>query len=153
MTGEDGTAVNHHILAGTTTQTSVLILAALDADAIVAGIELRIDDECVLTRLQIQRIAILGIEGIASQHVVEDDVLAHQRMEVPGRRVLEDDTLQEHILAVDQRHHDRTQEALDTVPLFVSLSLGHVHVGTLLSIGISLIGHPVAFLRLYTTGT
>ena len=74
-------------------------------------------------------------------------------MKVPSRRVLEDDALQEHILTIDQRHHNRTQETLDTVPLLVSRSLGHVHVGTLLSIGVCLIGHPVAFLRLHATRT
>ena len=48
MSGKNGTTVDNHILAGTTTQTSVLVLTALDADAVIASVELRIDDEGVL---------------------------------------------------------------------------------------------------------
>lgn len=40
MSGEYCTAVDYHILTGATTQASVLVLTTLDADAIIAGIEL-----------------------------------------------------------------------------------------------------------------
>ena len=74
-------------------------------------------------------------------------------MDVPRGRVLEDDTLQQHILTVDERNHDRAQEALDSVPLFLGLGVGHIHVGTLLALHIALVGHPVALLHLHTART
>ena len=49
MTCKDGTAVDNDILAGTATKTTILILTALDADAIVACVELGVDNQCVLT--------------------------------------------------------------------------------------------------------
>ena len=74
-------------------------------------------------------------------------------MNVPSGGVLEDDTLQEHILTVNQRNHDGAQETLDGVPLLIGLSIGHIHVGTLLALYITLVGHPVAFLHLHATRT
>ena len=73
-------------------------------------------------------------------------------MDVPSRGVLENDTLQEHVLAVDQRNHYRAQETLDGIPLGICRSLGNVHVGILLSVGIALRGYPVVVAYLYTTG-
>ena len=153
MTCKDGTTIDHHILARTTATTSILILTALDTDAIVARIELRIDNEGVLTRLQVERITVLGIGWVACKDIIQDNILAHQRMNVPSGGVLEDDTLQEHILAVNQRNHDGAQETLDGVPLLIGLSIGHIHVGTLLALYIALVGYPVAFLHLHTTRT
>ena len=151
MTGEDGTAVDDDILAGLATQTAVLVLTALDADAVVASIELRIDDEGILARLQIERITILGVGGIAGEDIVDDDILAHQRMDVPRRRILEDDTLQQHVLTADQRNHHRTQETLVAIPFSLAVGLDNIHVGILLGIGIALRGHPVVVANLHTT--
>ena len=74
-------------------------------------------------------------------------------MDVPGRRVLEDDTLQEHILAVDQRNHHWTQKALIVVPFCLGTGLDNVHVGIFLGIGISLRGYPVVVAYLDTPWT
>ena len=53
MSGKNSTSADDYILAGATTTTTVLILSALDADAIIARIELRINDESILTRFQV----------------------------------------------------------------------------------------------------
>ena len=64
-------------------------------------------------------------------------------MEVPGGRVLEDDSLQQHVLAVDQAHHHRTKETLHTVPVILRSHIaGHIHVGRIVTLGISLRGIP-----------
>lgn len=84
MSGEYGTAIDYDILAGDATTATVGVLTTLDADAIIAGIELRIDNQCVLTRLEVEGIAILCIGRIAGKDIVENDVLAHQGMDVPS---------------------------------------------------------------------
>jgi len=83
MTSKDRAAIDHHILTGARAQTAVLVLTTLDTDAIVAGIELGIDDEGVLTRLQVEGIAILCVGWIARQDIVDDDILTHQWMDIP----------------------------------------------------------------------
>ena len=85
MAGKDGATIDNHILTGPATTASVGILAALDADAIIAGIETRVDNQRILARLQVECIAVLGISRIAHEHIADDDVLAHERMEVPSR--------------------------------------------------------------------
>ena len=108
MTLEHGAPVDDDVLAGTAALASVGILSALDADAVVAGIEDRVDDEGVAARLQVECVAILRVGRVACQHIVDDDVLAHQRMDVPCRRVLEDDVLEQHVLAAHETDHDGT---------------------------------------------
>ena len=152
MSGKDGAAFYHYILTGNAATTTVGILTALDADTIVTGVEATVDNQGILARLQVKGITVLCIAGVAHQHLVNDDVLAHQRMEVPCGRVLEDDTFQHHVLTLYQRNHHRTQETLDSVPLRSSLGVRHVHVGTLLALGITLRRDPVAGLHLYAAG-
>ena len=103
MSLEYRTSINHHILAWSSAPASVGILAALDADAVIAGIKSAVDYQCVLAGFQVQPITILGIGWITRQNVVDDDILAKQRMDVPCGRVLEDDILEQHVLAVDHR--------------------------------------------------
>ena len=148
MTGKDRATVNHHIFTRNTATASVGILATLDTDTIITGIEARIDNQCILTRLQVERIAILCIAGIAHQHLVDNHILAHQRMEVPSGRVLEDESLEHDILTLHKRYHHRAQETLDGIPLLFGLSVRHVHVGTLLALSISGRRHPIVFLQL-----
>ena len=152
MSGKYRTAVDHDILAGDTTTATVGILTALDADTVITGIETGVDYQGVLAGLQVQGVTILGITGVTHQHLVDDDILTHQRMEVPGRRVLEDDTFQHHILTLYERYHDRTQETLDGIPLLFCLGVGHIHIGTLLTLGITCGGYPVTRFHLLTAG-
>ena len=77
MSGEDRTAVDYHIFAGTTTTAAVGIFTALNADAVITGIELRIDDEGVLARFQIKGIAILCVGWIAREDIIDNDILTH----------------------------------------------------------------------------
>ena len=93
MSCKYGATVYHHILTRFATLASILVLTALDADSVVASIELAVHDERILARLQVECIAVLCVARIAGKHTVDDDVLAHEWMDVPGWGVLEDDTL------------------------------------------------------------
>ena len=58
---EYGTAVYDDILARNAALSSVCILTTLDADTVVAYIESRVDDECILAALQVETITILSV--------------------------------------------------------------------------------------------
>ena len=58
---EYGTAVYDDILARNAALSSVSILTALDTDTVIAYIESRIDDKCILAALQVKTITILSI--------------------------------------------------------------------------------------------
>ena len=58
---EYGTAVYDDILARNAALSSVSILTTLDADTIIAYIESRIDDKCILAALQVKTITILSV--------------------------------------------------------------------------------------------
>ena len=59
-----------------------------------------------------QPVAVLGIFGILDVDTVDYKVLAHQRVEVPGRRILKQYSLEINVLAVDELYHHRTDETL-----------------------------------------
>ena len=115
---EYGTAVYDDILARNAALSSVSILTTLDADTIIAYIESRIDDKCILAALQVKTITILSVRRVANQYIFYKNVLAHQRMNVPCRRVLEDDTIEPNVLTAYETYHYRTEETLDLVPFF-----------------------------------
>ena len=138
MTGEDRTSVDNDILTGPATTTTVGILTTLDADAIITRIETGVDDKGVLARLEVEGIAILGIRGIAREYIIYNNILTHQRMDVPSRGVLEDDALQQHVLAADEADHHGTEETVDGIPLGIGLGRRHIEFGTLLTTGVTL---------------
>ena len=138
VTSKDRTAVDNDILTRSATFPSVGILTAFDADAIVAGIETGVDDEGVPARLEVEGITILGVRRVTREYIIYNNILTHQRMDVPGRGVLEDDPLQQHVLTADEADHHRTQETMDGLPLLIGLSCGHVEFSTLLTTGITL---------------
>ena len=152
MTGKDGTTVDDDIGTGNTAATAVGVLTALDADTIVASIEARVDNQSVGTRLQVEGIAILGVGGVTHEYIIYNNILAHQRMKVPRGGVLEDDALEQHVLTVDEAHHDGTQEPLHSLPFLFGLGGGNVHVRPLFALGIPCGWHPVVFLHLLTAG-
>ena len=80
---EYGTAVYDDILARNAALSSVSILTTLDTDTVIAYIESRVDDECILAALQIKTITILSVRRVADQYIFYKNVLAHQRMDVP----------------------------------------------------------------------
>jgi len=75
MTFEHGAVVDDDILRWLAPATSFGILAWFEANGIVTYIKGRIDDERILTGLQVESIAILGIAGIPHEDVVDDDIL------------------------------------------------------------------------------
>lgn len=71
----------------------------------------------------------MGVLRVADRYVFDDKILAEQGMDVPGRGVLEQAVLEQHVLAVAQADHHRTQEALDEA--VGQAGVGVVHVGAL----------------------
>ena len=148
MACKHSTTVHHHILTRFATLSAVRVLATLDADAIVASIELAIHDKRILARFQVEGITVLCIAWIAGKHTIDNDILAHEWMNVPSRRILENHTLQQHILATHQTYHHRAKETLDAVPFLFAFQVArYVHLSRFLTLGIALGRQPkvVAF--------
>ena len=86
----------------------------------------------------------MRIAGIAHLYVLYQHVFAHQRMQVPCRRVLENHAFQPYVLTFYQAHHDRTQERADALPFFFRLEvLRHVHVADGVSLQRSGVREPI----------
>ena len=131
VTFEYSTAINNDILARNTALSAVSILSTFDADTVIAHIKGRVYDERVLARLQVQTITILCEGRVAYQYILDEYVLAHQRMDVPGWRILEDDAIEPDILAADEAYHHRTEIILHFVPTFFCCNAEwHVHART-----------------------
>ena len=143
MAGKHRASVDNHVLGGTSAPAAIGILSTLHANTVVTGIKLGIHDKHVLARLHIDGITILGKRRITRQDIVDNQVLAHQRMDVPCRRILENHVLQIHILAILKTDHHRTKERLHLFPLLGDeLTLGNIEIGQLGSLGIGLGGIP-----------
>ena len=61
MALEYGAAVYDDIFARNAALSSVSILTALDTDTVIAYIESRVDDECILAALQVKTVTVLGV--------------------------------------------------------------------------------------------
>ena len=107
MTIEHRATVHHHILGGTSTAAPLLISSALEADAVVAGIERGVNHQHIAARLHIDGITILRIGRVAHHHLVHYQVLTQQRMQAPVGRVLEGHPLEQHIAATLQIEQHR----------------------------------------------
>ena len=125
----DGTSVHHDILARRLQVATVLVLARLDADGIVAHVKLVVDDQAVLAGFEVQAVAVLAIPGIDDHDVLDNDILAHERVQVPGGRVLEADALQPDVLAVGKVEEGWAKEVACLLPVLVGLTPGgYIHV-------------------------
>ena len=130
MAAEDRAALHHHVFGRHAAPAPVFVLAALDADAVVAHVEAAVAHDDVAARFDVDAVAVLRIGGVAHRHSVDRQVAAEQRVDVPRRRVLEHDALQQDVLAVDQTDHHRAQEIFHRGPLLVGGQRArHVHVG------------------------
>ena len=80
----DGTSIHHDILTGSLQVASILVLSRLDADGIVAHVKLVVDNQAVLAGFEVQAIAVLAVPRVDDHDVLDDDVLAHEWVQVPG---------------------------------------------------------------------
>ena len=108
MAMQHGAAIDDDILAGTFPITTFLVLARLDADGIVAHIEGRVEDQHTIAGLEVEAITILCEPGVTDGDIVDDKVFAHQRMDVPGRRIREGGILEQHAIATNKVKQHRT---------------------------------------------
>ena len=76
---------------------SVFVFARLDADGVVAGVEVAASHDSIGARLKVKGIAVLRVPGIVDGNVVEGDMITAPRMKAPGWRVLECASLDEYL--------------------------------------------------------
>ena len=81
---ENGTVVHNQILGRHVAPSAILIFPRLDADGIISDVEGAVHDQAVPAGLQVDAVAILCKGGIAHLNTVDDHILAHQRMDIPG---------------------------------------------------------------------
>ena len=93
---------HNHVLAGLTTTATVSILARFDTDGIVTRIKDAAGNQSITARLQVECIAVLRIPGIEDLDIIKRDVVARQGMQTPTGRILERNTLKQHLLALDK---------------------------------------------------
>ena len=92
---------------------AVLVLSALDADGVVSHVKAGAVDDHVFAGLDVNAVSVGGVVGVPDHDIADGNIPAPQRMQVPGRGILEGDVFQEYALAVSQGNEDRTQESLD----------------------------------------
>ena len=102
MTMQDDTAFDENILTRHVPATPLLVLAALDADGVIADIESRLSNYDTLATLEVEAVAILCEPRIAHLTVAYGDVGALEGVEIPGRGVGESGVLQENSCARDE---------------------------------------------------
>ena len=95
--------------------TSVGILAGLDANCIVPNIKARIHQDYVFTGFYVYAVSIGGIVGVANGDVLDNDILAPERMDIPASGVLEGGAFQEHSFAVLEGDHHGAEEGFDLI--------------------------------------
>jgi hypothetical protein len=108
--------IDHYVLCRDTTIATGFVFAGLHTDCIVTHIEGATTDHHVLTTLYVHAVAVLAIPGVADRDVIEDEVFAAHRMEVPRRAVLERDTLEKDILASYEMEQHGAQEGFHDLP-------------------------------------
>ena len=112
----DNTVVHNHILSRNTSVAARFVLAGLHADSIVAYVERTMADNHVAARLNIDTVAVLAIPRITNRQIAHYDVLAAHRVEVPCRRILESNTLEQDTMTTHEMKHHRAQEGFNYLP-------------------------------------
>ena len=128
MTVIDDAIIDDDILRGDTAVATGLVLAGLHTDGIIADIEGAMRDDDVLAGFDIHAISVLAVPGVTDIEVIEHEVLAAHRVEVPCGAVLKRDPFQQDILAPDEMEHHRPQERFDNLPQAVVGDDGHILV-------------------------
>ena len=119
---EDTAAVDEDVLGRDGAGASYLIFARLDAHGIVTYIKGGTGDDDVAARLDVHGVGVLRVDGVLDIDTVDDDVFAHDGVERPGGRVLEEHALEEQIATLDEFDHVGTEEVLDGEGVLV----GHI---------------------------
>ena len=118
------------VAGGLVPKATVVVTAALDGDAVVAGVENAVLDEHVLTSLRVATVSVRSL--VPNGHSVYGDVLREEWVYDPERGVEHFDSLDEDALASHEVDELRTQ-ALSFSEL--SLVEWHAVFGLLLKFG------------------
>src|SRR5690606_1300522 len=105
---EYGTIINDDIFGCSIPFSAIFIFARFNTDSVVAYVKCAVDDNRIFTRFQIQTVTILRIGRISYLYTVQDYIFAHQRMDIPGWRILKNHALQKNISTFDKTDHHRT---------------------------------------------
>ncbi len=116
---EYGAAFDDDVLARASAPPAVGVLAALYADAVVAHVERGVSHHRVAARLKVKPVAVLRIFRVLHRDVVYEHVLAHQRVDVPRRRIAERHALQPYVAARHEAHHHGAHVVAYVSPLVV----------------------------------
>ena len=100
---EDGAILNEDIF-DTTDGSRLARFSAFHAQAIVASVDGAIDDKHTVAVADVDGITVLGIPRTAHGNAVDDDIRTVTGVYVELGRMLEGDTLEEHIVTVKETH-------------------------------------------------
>ena len=85
MTMINNAVIDYYVLRRDAAVTTRFVLTGLHTDSIVAYVEGATGNHDILTTLYIDSITVLAVPGVADIDIIEDEVLAAHRMQVPGR--------------------------------------------------------------------
>ncbi len=105
MAALHGAVLDHDVLRRTVLR--IQILAGLDGDAVVTGIEGAAVHQHVVAGFRIEAVAVRS--QAVGVHFADHQIAAMDRVVLPERRVCDVVALQQHIGAADQLYHRRPQ--------------------------------------------
>ncbi len=93
--------LNNYIFGRLAPVATVLVFARLKANGIVTDIKYIVVYYRIFAGFQIQAVAVLRKLGVTHIQVPEGYVFAHERVQVPGRRILKGGAIEQHFFAAD----------------------------------------------------
>lgn len=86
------------------------VLAALDADGVIADIEGAVVDDDVGASVDVNGVTVLAIPWVTNVDVADTEVATQGGVETPVGGILEGDTVKDYVRAVHKAHHGGTKE-------------------------------------------
>lgn len=137
---KDGTTMDNDPLTRNALVPARKVLAALDADGVIADIEGAVVDDDVGASVDVNGVTVLAIGGVTNVDVADTEVATQGGVETPVGGVLEGDTVKDHVGAVHEADHDGTKEVFDGFKLVLVIRVrddprGHASKKRSLSVG------------------
>ena len=118
LASDDESAVAHayfavmdqDILAGLPELSCFAVLAGLETDPVVSGLEIAVVDMDKPARFHIKTVAVLRVGGVFDPDIAYSQLLTEIRVQTPCRGILQGDAFDQNIPAVAQAHHHRPVE-------------------------------------------
>ena len=123
------------VFARNPTIATVFVFSGLDANGVVSHVKSRIFNQYIFAGFHVKTVPVLGEPRISNGYIANNQVFNHQRMNVPGRRILKNGSVKQDSFTVLDAYQYGTKKIVNGFEIFLGFQIQtHILVGTFRSL-------------------